>query len=428
MTRQTEAKLRRDARAIFDQALRAADPREAILRMERKLAPVLRRRYANVYVIGAGKASAVMAQAVEKLLGPGRITAGLINVKDGHTAKLRAIELVECGHPVPDERGVEGARRMAAMAAGAGADDLVICLISGGASALLPLPVAGITLGEKQDVTRRLLECGANIHEMNTVRKHLSRIKGGQLARMAAPARLLTIGLSDVVGDDRSVIGSGPTWPDASTFADAREVLQRYSLPSRVPASVWRHLVAAEEETPKAEDAAFAGSVYEMAGSNRIAVEAARREARARGYRTLVLGTRIEGETRDIARMHAAIAREWEGRRPACILSGGETTVTLRGAGKGGRNTEFALAAALDLDAEGIVVLSGGTDGTDGPTDAAGGVTSGRTMERARALGMNPRAVLEANDSYTLLEATGDLLKTGPTGTNVMDVRVLLVV
>jgi len=424
--------MRRDARAIFQASLKAADPKEAILRHAPGLTSLLEADYERIFVIGAGKASALMAQAVEKLLGR-RITGGVINVKDGHTARLKRVELVECGHPVPDERGVAGAARIAELALQATARDLVICLISGGASALLPMPAPGLTLADKQAVTRLLLECGANIHEINTVRKHLSAIKGGQLARLAAPARLLTLVLSDVIGDDLSVIGSGPTWPDGSTFADALDVLRRFEVVRRVPVAVLRHLEESAEETPKPGDAAFAGAVTVVVGSNRLAVEAAEAEAARRGYHPLILSTRIEGETREVARMHAAMALEvLEADRPvakpACLISGGETTVTIRGQGLGGRNQEFALAAALDIeDAAGIVVLSGGTDGNDGPTDAAGAIASHTTLDRAEMMGLPARAMLAANDSYHFFEPLGDLLVTGPTGTNVMDVRLLLI-
>lgn len=432
MPRKTEATLRRDARAIFQQALKAANPREAVLHHAPALAPILEARYERIFVIGAGKASAVMAQAVEKLLGR-RITAGLINIKDGHGAPLKRIELIECGHPVPDARGVAGARRIAELAQQAGKRDLVICLISGGASALLPMPGPGLTLADKQAVTRLLLDCGANIHEINTVRKHLSAIKGGQLARLVAPAKLLTLVLSDVIGDDLSVIGSGPTWPDQSTFADALDVLRRFDVVERTPVAVLRYLEESTEETPEPGDPVFAGAVTVIVGSNTQAVEAAEAEAIKRGYHTSILSTRIQGETRDVARMHAAIALEILDaerplKKPACVISGGETTVTIQGTGLGGRNQEFALAAALEIDGAGnTVVLSGGTDGTDGPTDAAGAIASHTTVDRAEMVGLHARSMLDANDSYHFFEPLGDLLMTGPTGTNVMDVRLVLV-
>ncbi len=423
------SRLRRDALAIFRAALTAADPGEAV-------ANYLSRRdytrFRNIYVIGAGKAGASMARAAEKVLGR-RITAGLINVKYGHTARLRRIELNECGHPVPDENGVAGAQRIADIAASAGKDDLVVCLISGGGSALLPLPAPPITLEEKQAVTRLLLQCGANIHEINAVRKHISAIKGGQLARLAFPATVEALILSDVIGDDLDVIGSGPTAPDASTFARVAEIFAHYKISDAVPAPVRERIEAGLRgeiaETPKPGDPLFRRVRNTVVGSNRLALDAASKHARKLGYRTLVLASEIQGETREVARMHAAIAREVVHaarpvKPPACIITGGETTVTIRGNGLGGRNQEFVLAAAIDIAGlPGVVVFSAGTDGTDGPTDAAGAIADGSTLAQ------NPEAArfLDANDSYHYFEGLGDLVKTGPTNTNVMDVRLLLV-
>jgi glycerate 2-kinase len=424
-----ESRLRKQALAIFKAALRAADPGEAVARrLEREDLT----RYRNIYVVGAGKAGVSMARAGERVLGR-RITRGLLNVKYGHTAKLRRVELNECGHPVPDQNGVEGAGRIAEIAAGAGAEDLVLCLISGGASALLPLPADPVTLNEKQETTKLLLACGADIHEINAVRKHISRIKGGQLARLASPATVLSLLLSDVIGDDLDVIGSGPTAPDASTFVRARAILEKYGIFNRVPAAVRERIergVRGEiPETPKPDDPVFARVRNVVIGSNRLAVERAFATARELGFRALVLSTFVEGETREIARMHAAIAKEIvaSGRPlkpPACIITGGETTVTLRGEGLGGRNQEFVLAAAIDIAGlPNVVVLSAGTDGSDGPTDAAGAIADGRT------LGRNPCApeFLARNDSYPYFEGLGDLIVTGPTHTNVMDVRLILV-
>jgi hydroxypyruvate reductase len=419
--------LRRHARAIFRAALAAADPAGAV---KRYLSRRSFTRYRHIYVLGAGKAGASMAQAAERVLGR-RITAGLINVKYGHTARLRHIELNECGHPVPDEAGARGAARIAAIAESAGKDDLVLCLISGGGSALLPLPAEGITLAEKQEVTRQLLACGANIHEMNALRKHISRIKGGQLARLAAPAMVEALLLSDVIGDNLDVIGSGPTAPDASTFADVAAILAKYKM--QPPPSVRTHIdrgVRGEiPETPKPGDPLFARVRNTVIGSNRLALDAAARAARALGYRTLILSSEIQGETREIACMHAAIASEIRrtGRPvkpPACVITGGETTVTLRGKGLGGRNQEFVLAAAIDIAGlDRTVVFSAGTDGTDGPTDAAGAIADGDTFRRAP----NAQQYLDANDSYHYFEPLGDLVITGPTNTNVMDVRIILV-
>jgi hydroxypyruvate reductase len=378
-----------------------------------------------------------MAKAVEQLQFPAAQRGqSLINVKDGHVAKLKWIELNECGHPVPDLRGVRGAERIVEIAGGAGENDLVICLISGGASALLPLPAPPITLEEKQAVTKLLLASGANIHEINAVRKHISRIKGGQLARMAYPARVLALILSDVIGDDLDVIGSGMTAPDKSTYGTSKSVLEKYGILDRVPASVRErihHGLRGEvPETPKPGDPAFARTQNLIVGSNRLAVEAAAAHARELGFRTMILSTFIEGETREIARMHAAIAKEIAayGRplaRPACLISGGETTVTLRGDGLGGRNQEFVLAAAMDIAGlDSAVLLSGGTDGTDGPTNAAGAIADGGTMARAEEQKLDSHRFLAANDSYHFFEKLDDLLITGPTNTNVMDVRLVL--
>ena len=408
--------LRSEAMRILRAALKAADPYQSVLKHGR----LMTGSYRNVYVLGAGKASARMSQAVERLLGR-RITAGLINVKYGHTARLRRIALNECGHPMPDENGLRGAQRILEMASAATERDLVICLISGGASALLPLPPPSVTFEEKQRITSDLLKCGATIHEFNCVRKHLSAIKGGNLARAAAPATVVTLILSDVIGDDLDVIGSGPTVPDHTTVADAAAILKKYNIPAPLLT-----------ETPKPGDPAFRRVRNVVVGSNRLAVNAAAAEAKALGFRPLVLSTFVEGETREVARVHAAIAKEVLAsgrpvRSPACLISGGETTVTIHGNGLGGRNQEFVLAAAIGIEGlKNLTVLSAGTDGTDGPTDAAGAIADGATIARARALGLDPRAALANNDSYHFFESLGDLIKTGPTGTNVMDIRLLL--
>ena len=429
------AAVRRHALRIFQAALAAANPRQAVLRHLTLNENILRagsRRYRlsafdRIQVIGAGKAGAAMTGAVERVLGS-RIAGGLVNVPDGvspdKTARPRRIRLNPCGHPVPDDRGHAGAAEILEIASHAGPRDLLICVISGGASAMLPVPAPPLTLAEKQEVTRELLRAGANIHELNTVRKHLSAIKGGQLAAAAYPATVLALILSDVIGDDLDVIGSGPTVPDRSTAADALAVLNKYDV--RISPQLLR-------ETPKPGDPAFAGVQNLIVGSNRLAMDGAAQKARELGYRTLALSSTIDGETRDVARMHAAIAREVVAcgrpvRRPACILSGGETTVTVRGHGLGGRNQEFVLAAALALEScPGGTVFSAGTDGIDGPTPAAGAIAGAQTIAAARALGLDPQAYLDDNDSYHFFKRTKSLVITGPTGTNVMDIRLLLI-
>ena len=421
--------LRRQALAIFRAAVAAADPEAGV---KHRLERLDLSRFRNIYVVGAGKAGASMAAAAERVLGR-RITAGLVNVKHGHVAKLRRIELNECGHPIPDRKGVAGAERIAQMAQQAQRGDLVVCLISGGASALLPLPPAPITLAQIQKLTHLLLACGADIHEINATRKHLSQIQGGQLARMASPAAVESLLLSDVIGDDPGVIGSGPTAADATTFKTVAAILEKYGLAKRVPRAIRDRIeqgVRGEiKETPKPDDPLFRRVRVAIVGSNRLALAAAKRRAREFGFHPLVLSSEIQGEARQIARVHAAIAHELARtgqpvRPPVCVISGGETTVTLKGRGKGGRNQEFALAAAIDVAGlPDTVILSAGTDGSDGPTDAAGAIVDGDTLRRKP----DARRFLDNNDSYHYFAALGDLIKTGPTLTNVMDVQLVLV-
>ncbi len=428
---------------IFNAGLAAADPAAAVRRHLRRegdrlvcgelsLSPTELRR---VFVLGAGKASAVMAGAVEDLLGD-CITGGWVNVKTGHGLPLRRVRVHEAAHPTPDESGERGAREIARLAREAREGDLVIFCISGGGSALLPLPVEGVTLADKQRLTGELLACGADIGEINCVRKHISQLKGGQLARLAHPARVLSLILSDVIGDPLGVIASGPTAPDPSTFADALAVLRKYGLEARAPAGVLAHLRAGaaglRPETLKPEDPLFARVANVIIAGNALSVEACRRRAGRLGYRPLVLTTRLEGEAREAARVLTAIARNAIEHGdpvppPACLICGGETTVTLRGRGRGGRNQEFALAAALAAPGvPGWALLAAGTDGTDGPTDAAGAFADGDTVARARALGIDPLAALADNDAYPFFDRLGDLLRTGPTGTNVMDLGLFL--
>ena len=436
--------MRNQALEIFQAALRAVDPVDAILRHVRREGESLligERRlelsnFDRILVVGAGKANAPMAQAVERLLGE-RVSDGVIVVKDGHGLPLQHVRVHEASHPVPDERGLRGAEEILSLVRGAGERDLVICLISGGGSALLVAPAEGVTLKDKQSVTQLLLACGATIHEINTVRKHLSRVKGGGLAHAAHPATLVSLILSDVIGDDLDAIASGPTVPDSTTFRQAEQVLKRYGIWDQAPGSVRAYVekgVKGEiEETPKPGDPSFQRDVWGLVGTNLQALKAASKEAERQGYRPLVLSGMMEGETREVAKAHAAIAKEVLNSEnpiaaPACILSGGETTVTLQGEGKGGRNTEFALASALALEGvENVVLLSGGTDGTDGPTDAAGAIADGETVPQAREEDLDPVDYLRRNDSYTFFEILDGLVITGPTRTNVMDVCVMLV-
>lgn len=436
--------MRKDALDIFWAGVRAVEPRTAVKQACRREGGRLLVKskaydltaFERIYVIGAGKAGAPMAQALEEMLGD-RISGGLINVKYGHVAELSRVQLVEAGHPIPDEAGVEGARAIVDLARRAKEGDLVLCLISGGGSALLPLPAEGLSLQDKQDTTEILLACGATIHEINAVRKHISAVKGGALARAVYPATLISLILSDVVGDDLDVIASGPTVPDSSRFQDCMDILDKYGIRQKVPEAVLNHLQkgmdGAVPENPKSGDPVFERTQTAIVGNNLACVMAAGKKANDLGYRCIVLSTMIEGETREVACVHAGIAKEIlkSGHPlspPACVLSGGETTVTITGQGLGGRNQEFVLAAVLHLNGrQGLVVLSAGTDGTDGPTDAAGALGDSQTIQRAQALGLKPADFLSNNDAYHFFEALGDLVETGPTNTNVMDLRILLV-
>jgi hydroxypyruvate reductase len=436
--------LRQSARQIFEAAVRAVDPGEAIRRhvvREGTRLTIGRERVdlasvRQIVAVGLGKAGAPMAAAVEEILGD-RIARGVVVTKYGHVQPTKTIRIHEAGHPVPDDAGIAGAQAVLDHVAGLGPDDVVLVLISGGGSALTPAPVTGITLAEKQALTKALLACGADIREMNTLRKHISRIKGGQLARAAAPARVFTLILSDIVGDPLDAIASGPTVPDPRTYTDALAILDKYRIRQDIPASIRAHLEAGATgkvpETPKPDDPLFARVKSVMVASNIQALEAAKAEAQRLGFQAMILSSFVEGETREIARMHAALALEVRAsghpcRPPVCLITGGETTVTLKGKGKGGRNQEFALAAALDVAGlPGVVILSAGTDGTDGPTDAAGALADGDTVARAMAAGLSPRTALDGNDAYPFFQRLGDLLITGPTRTNVMDVRLVLV-
>ena len=437
-------KSRSNAIEIFQAGLAAIAPGQAIKSYVQCNKEILKidghtyelSAYEKIYVIGAGKAGSSMAKAIEEILGE-RITSGLITVKYGHLEPLSIIKIQEAGHPVPDESGYNGAKAIYELAESADERTLVICLISGGGSALLPLPVDTVTLEDKQMTTKVLLSCGATIHEINAIRKHLSAIKGGGLARAVYPATIVTLMLSDVVGDDLDSIASGPCVPDTMTFADCQAIFEKYDIESEIPERVKKYiqkgLVGEVPETPKEGDKIFTKTQNVIVGNNFNALIKSKEKAEALGYHTLLLSSRIEGETSEVALNHVAIATEIELNnypvpKPACILTGGETTVTIKGDGKGGRNQEFVLAAALHMAAlDHAVVLSAGTDGSDGPTDAAGALADNTTLERARDYGLDPVQFLKNNDSYHFFDNLGDLYKTGPTNTNVMDIRIVLV-
>ncbi len=458
--------------AVLEASLHAVDPRAAVnahVALDGGLLRVGGRAYGldeieRILVVGGGKAGAPMAAALSDILGS-RITAGVVNVKYGHTATVAggrirpippapfpareggaagvrfsvqptALQIVEAGHPVPDAAGQAGAERIAALLDGLTPRDLALVLISGGGSALLPLPVEGISLADTQSLTQILLRCGADITEINAIRKHCSRLQGGQLARLAQPAQVATLILSDVVGTPLDAIASGPTVPDHTTYADAVAVLSRYDILDQIPDSVRRHLLAgaagALPETPKPGDPLFERVTNVVIGDNASAGRAAVAEARRLGFHSTLLTTFVQGEAREVGRVAAGLAQgiasgQSDFARPACLVLGGETTVTVKGQGAGGRNQELALAAAIALDGYAlpagieVAVVSLGTDGTDGPTDAAGGIATRDTLARGRALGLDARAALADNDSYPYLGALGDLIVTGPTNTNVND-------
>lgn len=382
-------------------------------------------------MVGAGKAAAAMALAVESHWPSGAPLAGLVVTRCLHGAPCGRVEVVEAAHPVPDHAGMEAAQRIHGLVSDLSEDDLVLALISGGGSSLLALPAPGLTLADKQAVTRALLRCGARIHEINTVRKHLSAIKGGRLARACGPARLVTLAISDVPGDDPSMIASGPTVADPTSYADALAILGRYGITE--PRAVLEHLRAALDETPKPGDPDLAAADFRIIACARDALNAAAARARAQGIAPMNLGHDLQGEASSLAAEHAALARriargEGPVAPPCVLLSGGETTVTVRGAGRGGRNTEYLLALACALEgAAGIHALAIDTDGIDGTEDNAGAYVDPDTLARAHALGLDPRARLADNDSHGLFAALGDLITTGPTLTNVNDFRAILI-
>ncbi|MBM4123637.1 MAG: glycerate kinase [Nitrospira sp.] len=438
----TQPRPRALLRRLLEAALKAADPAPALLRHVTRTGPILSvgrqrydlRDYDRVIAVGAGKASAPMAAALEQRLGK-RLAEGLVIVKYGHTVPTKTIRILEAGHPAPDRAGQRATAQLRSLLGRLTAKDLLFVLLSGGASSLLPAPVPGVTLAEKRETTERLLRCGATIHEINAVRKHLSSIKGGQLVS-STKARVVSLILSDVLGDELGTIGSGPTAPDPTTYAEACATLRRYKLWDKVPASIRTHLLkgrrGAEKETPKPGSPLFGQVQNEIIGNNGNAVEAVAKAAREAGLRPLVLTTTLTGEAREAAKTFGAIARELVASdrpvlRPACLIAGGELTVTRRGRGLGGRAQEFALASAQEIAGLPQIWVAGfGTDGTDGPTDVAGAVVDGRSIDRAKKAGLSQAEALARNDSYRFFAKLGGHIKTGPTGTNVNDLYLLM--
>ena len=428
----------------LNNALNAVDPREIIRARAVLNGHLLKvdpyafdlKKFKHIYVIGGGKASGSMAEALEQVL-DGHITNGLVNVLHGTKNKTRIVKLQGASHPVPDEAGVEGTRKMLQMAEKAEEDDLIICLISGGGSSLMPLPRGNIKLADKKMMTDALLKSGATINEFNTVRKHISDFKGGWLAKKAYPATILNLILSDVMGDPLDFIASGPTVPDSTTFREAVQVLKKYSLWGNAPSTIKKVLLDGEKglipETPKADDEAFEKVCNVVVGNNRLASQAVCESLKSACLNTVLLTSTLEGEAKQVGTVLASIAREVTSsgnpaRKPCGIVAGGETTVVVTGKGKGGRNQEIALASALKLKGlKGVVLASLTTDGVDGPTDAAGAIVDSTTLSRAKKRGMIPEKFLAENDSYHFFAKLGDLIFTGPTGTNVNDITAAVV-
>jgi glycerate 2-kinase len=423
------------SREIFHAALTAVNPFKAVQpELEHARALFREGHFERLLVIGFGKASCSMAAACEHLLSD-LIGTAIVVTKYGHADTSRHFAkttVYEAAHPIPDQNGVTATRAIIDLLRDADERTFILCLISGGGSALLVEPLEGITLREKQEVTDLLLRSGATIGELNSVRKHLSRVKGGRLAEIAYPAFILSLVVSDVIGDRLDVIASGPAAPDTSTYDDAHAVLEKYGLTALVPETVLSVLERGSRgeipETPKQGNTIFENVQNIIVASNRTALLAAKEKAVELGFNTSILSSTIEGEAREIGRALAHGARTANLNRPFCLLSGGETTVTVRGTGLGGRNTELALAFALEIEGgEGITLLSAGTDGTDGPTDAAGAVVDGNTISRATHMNLNTATYLHDNNSYAFFHKTNGLLITGPTGTNVMDIQIILV-
>jgi len=440
---------------IFNETLGAVDPAFLVKGYAGQIKSYIQERnFRRILVAGFGKASYHMAAALVHELGRDKISDGVIITKYGHAkrqghgirdqgAGTGNIKIFEAGHPIPDENGIRATERLQDLLRGADENDLVICLISGGGSALLVSPYQGIGLKEKQQITDLLMRSGADITALNAVRKHLSRVKGGRLAELAYPAEVISLMISDVIGDPLDVIASGPTAPDHSTFQDALDSIRKFGLVNRAPRSVIEILERGRRgdipETPKKDHQVFLHVQNVIIGSNRKAIEAARRSALSEGMNVEVLSAELTGEARDAGIWLAEKAKQAQTRMgaslggqqctgPGCLISGGETTVVVTGRGKGGRNTELALSFAMQVEgAEGVTMLSAGTDGTDGPTDAAGAIVDGDTVSRAREMGLDPQKYLDENDSYSFFKETDSLLITGPTGTNVMDVQIVIV-
>jgi glycerate 2-kinase len=439
-------RLRSVAQQLQQAALEAVEPAEAVYRVLTRVGNSILvndraydlGQYDRILIVGAGKASIPMADAVAEVLRD-RLTGGVVITKYQHTDRSlhSSLRVHEAGHPVPDQNSINGARDMQDRLRDLTARDLVFCVLSGGASALMTMPAENISLEDLQATTKLLLRAGASIDQVNAVRKHLDLIKGGGLARLAGEAALISLVLSDVVGDDLSVIASGPTAPDRSTFADAWRVIDRYGLIDQLPQSARNRLELGKSnriaDTPKPGDPLFANDQIVIVGSNRLAAEAAETLAKKLNFNTLLFSTFVQGEAREVAKVAAALAKEIIAserpvKRPACIIWGGETTVTVKGQGKGGRNQELALAAAIAIDSlPNVLIEALGTDGTDGPTDAAGAIATGETLSRARDLNLDARTYLANNDAYHFFQPLNDLIITGPTGTNVNDLLFLLI-
>lgn len=408
---------------LFEAAVAAADPEKVISGV---LPPKPKGR---TIVVGAGKGAAQLARAFERAWDAP--LEGVVVTRYGYAVPCQRIRVLEAAHPVPDEAGLAAARELMRAVEGLSGDDLVVALICGGGSALLPAPAPGLTLADEIAVNEALLASGAPISAMNTLRKHVSTIKGGRLAAAAAPARVVSLVVSDIPGDNPALVASGPTVPDSATRKDAQEIVAAYGM--KLPQSVMAHLDSPAAEAPAPDDPRFAGNEVHVIASAALSLEAAAAEARRRGIEAVILSDAIEGEAREVGRVHAAIAREVATRnrpfaRPVLILSGGETTVTLRGKGKGGRNSEFLLAFALGIDGlSGISALAADTDGIDGSEDNAGAFADGNSVARMRAAGVDAKALLAGNDAWTAFHAVGDLFVPGPTGTNVNDLRAILV-